>query len=322
VPSKKLVITGAAGFIASNLVHRLNAEGLTDLILVDKFDQPTKAKNLEGAQFTEKIDRDVFLRWLSENAEQVDFIFHLGARTDTTESDQNLLNTLNFDYTKELWKICTAHHIPLLYASSAATYGLGEYGFDDNTNRIPDLRPLNPYGISKQLFDAWVLEEQKHPPFWVGLKFFNVYGPHEEHKGRMASVVLHAYRQIAETGKVKLFKSHKPNYKDGEQLRDFIYVDDVLDACLFFYHHRANSGIYNLGTGKARTFNDLVKAIFRTLGKPAQIEYIDIPLDIRDKYQYFTEAKMGKLNALGSLKQPISVEKGIEKYISYLKTNK
>jgi ADP-L-glycero-D-manno-heptose 6-epimerase len=320
-----IVVTGAAGFIGSNLVKKLNQQGLERLILVDKFDNPVKNKNLEGLQYHRQIDRDQFIEWLRENSEEVDFIFHLGARTDTTEFNFRVLDSLNLSYSKSLWEVCTIKQIPLVYASSAATYGMGEKGFSDDLSLIKKLKPLNPYGLSKHLFDLFVLEQKSTPPIWAGLKFFNVYGPHEFHKGRMASVVFHAYKQIKDTGKVKLFKSNKPIYKDGEQLRDFIYVDDVTDICLFFFqkfeaHTQGINSIYNAGTGKARTFNDLVAPIFRTLGLPQQIEYIPIPTDIEDKYQYFTEAKMDKLFTANFKKPLISLEKGVENYIHFLKT--
>ena len=322
---QNIVVTGAAGFIGSNLVRKLNLQGFEHLILVDKFDNPVKNKNLEGSRFSQKIDRDQFVEWLSENSSYVDFIFHLGARTDTAEFNFRVLDSLNLSYSKSLWEICTVKQIPLVYASSAATYGMGEKGFSDDLTLIKELKPLNPYGLSKHLFDLFVLEQKTNPPFWAGLKFFNVYGPHEFHKGRMASVVFHAYKQIRETGKVKLFKSNRPEYKDGEQLRDFIFVDDVTEICSFFLdkYKLAPStigNIYNVGTGKARSFNDLVAPIFMSLGLPIQIEYIPIPKDIEDKYQYFTEAKMDKLLAAGFVKPIFSVEKGVEKYVEFLKT--
>ncbi len=319
---KQLVVTGAAGFIACNLIRRLNALGFNNLILVDHFDDELKNKNLEGVSFTEKIDRDLFIEWLTENSEEVSFIFHLGARTDTGEFNFRILDSLNLSYSKSLWEICTIKQIPLLYASSAATYGLGEQGFSDAHTNIADLKPLNPYGLSKQLFDLYVLEQNTAPPFWCGLKFFNVYGPYEFHKKRMASVVYHAYNQIKQTGQVKLFKSHRPDFKDGEQLRDFIYVDDVVNVCLFFYHqYRERSdlnGIYNLGTGQARSFNDLARAIFHTLQLPEHIEYVPTPEDIRDKYQYFTEAEMNKLRTAGYSQNFTNLEQGVEKYIHFL----
>ena len=323
---KNIVVTGAAGFIGSNLVKKLNQQQFKNLILVDKFDNPVKNKNLENTQFTQKIDRDQFIEWLTENSDEVSFIFHLGARTDTAEFNFRVLDSLNLSYSKSLWEVCTVKQIPLVYASSAATYGVAEKGFSDDLSLIKDLKPLNPYGLSKHLFDLFVLEQKTTPPFWAGLKFFNVYGPYEFHKNRMASVVFHAYKQIKETGGVKLFKSNRPQYKDGEQLRDFIYVDDITDICLFFMQKfetsegsTATGDIYNVGTGKARTFNDLVAPIFTALGIPPKIEYISIPTDIEDKYQYFTEAKMDKLLTVGFQKPFISIEEGVKSYVEFLK---
>ena len=313
-----IIVTGAAGFIGSYLIQRLNQDNYNAIIAVDKFTNEAKNKNLIGAKIQERIDRDLFLTWLDRNYETVEFIFHIGARTDTTEFNLDLLHSLNTEYTKEIWKRCCNYQIPLVYASSAATYGLGEFGYDDDESMIPQLKPLNPYGVSKQEFDVWALQQPQKPFFWAGLKFFNVYGPNEYHKGRMASVIWHAYNQISQTGKMKLFKSHHPDYKDGEQKRDFIYVKDVTEVCLFFMHHRKHSGIYNLGSGQARTFNDLATAVFGALNKPVQIEYIDTPLDIRDKYQYFTEARMEKLKRVGYSKDFHDLDRGVQEYIRSL----
>jgi len=310
-----IIVTGAAGFIGSYLIQRLNQDNFNAIIAVDKFDNEEKNKNLVGSKIKEKIDRDVFLSWLDKNYETVEFIFHIGARTDTAEFDTVLLNKLNTQYTKDIWVRCCKYKIPLVYASSAATYGLGEMGYDDNEQQIANLKPLNPYGQSKQDFDVWALGQKEKPFFWVGLKFFNVYGPNEYHKGRMASVIWHAYNQIKKTGKMKLFKSHKPEYKDGEQMRDFVYVKDVAEVCMFLMHHRKNSGIYNLGSGKARTFVDLTKAVFHALGKKEDIEFIETPADIRDKYQYFTEANMEKLKSIGYPLEFTSLEKGATDYV-------
>ena len=310
-----IIVTGAAGFIGSFLIQRLNQDNYNAIIAVDKFDQPEKNKNLEGLKIKEKVDRDEFLAWLDKHYENVEFIFHIGARTDTTEFDTALLNMLNTHYTKEVWKRCYAYQIPLVYASSAATYGLGEIGYDDNEATIPQLKPLNPYGQSKQDFDVWALQQNEKPFFWAGLKFFNVYGPNEYHKGRMASVIWHAYNQIGKTGKMKLFRSHNPDYRDGEQMRDFVYVKDVVEVCMFLMHHRKNSGIYNLGSGKARTFLDLTKAVFKAMNKKEDIEFMDTPADIRDKYQYFTEANMNKLKSIGYSRPFTSLEDGVLDYV-------
>jgi ADP-L-glycero-D-manno-heptose 6-epimerase len=311
-----IIVTGAAGFIGSYLIQKLNQENFNAIIAVDKFDNAEKNKNLMGSKIKERVDRDHFLTWLDKNYETVEFIFHIGARTDTAEFDTALLNKLNTQYTKDIWVRCCKYQIPLVYASSAATYGLGEMGYTDDESQIPQLKPLNPYGQSKQDFDVWALRQKEKPFFWVGLKFFNVYGPNEYHKNRMASVIWHAYNQITKTGKMKLFKSHNPNFKDGEQMRDFVYVNDVADVCLFFMHSRKNSGIYNLGSGKARTFVDLTKAVFKALNKPENIEFIDTPVDIRDKYQYFTEANMEKLKSIGYIKEFTSLEEGARDYVT------
>ena len=317
-----IIITGAAGFIGSCLVAKLNEEQFYDLVLVDDFSNEEKNKNLVGKRYTSKVERTDFFNWLEENANQVQFIFHLGARTDTTEFDQTIFDELNLNYSKNMWQMCVKHGLPLVYASSAATYGLGELGYDDDESQISNLKPLNPYGESKNDFDIWAISQEERPYFWAGLKFFNVYGPNEYHKGRMASVILHAFRQIKETGKMKLFRSHNPSYKDGEQLRDFIYVKDVVEVCHFLLNHRKDSGIYNLGTGTARTFLDLVKSTFNALKISPNISFIDTPEDIREKYQYFTEAKMSKLISVGYTKRFASLEEGVADYISqYLKSN-
>lgn len=313
-----IVVTGAAGFIGSNLVKKLNQERFYDLILVDDFSKHEKDINLLNTKYLHKIERNDFFNWLMQNYSQVQFIFHLGARTDTTEFNLKLLWELNTDYSKQVWKACVDYAIPLVYASSAATYGDGTQGYVDDHEHIPYLKPLNPYGESKQAFDIWVLEQEQKPFFWAGLKFFNVYGFGEAHKNRMASVVFHAYHQIQKTGRMKLFKSHKPEYQDGEQLRDFVYVEDVINVCVFLMHHRKHSGIYNLGSGKARTFKDLALAVFKAMNVPPHIEYIDTPIDIRDKYQYFTEANMQKLAKIGYNSHFCTLEEGVTEYIHRL----
>ena len=317
-----IVVTGAAGFIGSCLVSKLNSEGFNHIIVVDKFDNEEKNKNLEGKRILESIDRDDFFTWLDTVGEKVEFIFHLGARTDTAEFDKDLLSKMNTEYTKQIWEKCIQYQIPMVYASSAATYGLGEYGYDDNQENIPNLIPLNPYGESKNDFDKWAITQEEQPFFWAGLKFFNVYGPNEYHKGRMASVIMHAFNQIDKTGAMKLFRSHNPEFKDGEQMRDFVYVKDVVDVCYFLMHHRKDSAIYNLGSGKARTFLDLVKATFKAMDKKEEISFIDTPADIRDKYQYFTEANMAKLKSIGFTQEFTSLEEGVEDYVkNYLSSH-
>lgn len=311
-----IIITGAAGFIASYLVGHLNELGFTNLILVDDFSRVDKTSNYNTKKFKKKIERVEFIAWLENTKENIDFIFHIGARTDTTESSVKIFNELNLFYSQNIWTICCKKNIPLVYASSAATYGLGEFGYDDKHELISKLSPLNPYGESKNNFDKWVLEQKETPPFWAGLKFFNVYGPNEYHKGRMASVILHGFKQIKSLGEIKLFRSHNPNFKDGEQLRDFVYVKDVASVCFFLMDKKPSSGIYNLGSGKARTFIDLAKLTFQALGKEINISFVDTPIDIRDKYQYFTEANMSKLRESGYTKNFFSLEDGIFDYIT------
>ena len=310
-----IIVTGAAGFIGSSLVSKLNNEGIKDIIIVDDFTNPEKNKNLINKVVKEKLDRNIFFNWLENNYQDVEFVFHIGARTDTTEFDKSIFDKLNLNYSKNMWKVCTKYEIPLIYASSAATYGMGELGYDDDHEIIEKLKPLNPYGESKNDFDKWVLKQEESPPFWVGMKFFNVYGPNEFHKARMASVVFHAFNQIKTTNKVKLFKSHNPDFEDGKQVRDFVYVKDVVDVLYFLMTQQKYSGIYNLGTGKARSFLDLAKATFSSLRKPENIEFINTPIDIRDKYQYFTEANMEKLRVVGYKRPFYSLEKGIEDYV-------
>ncbi len=318
-----IVITGAAGFIGSCLAEYLNYRGYTNLILVDDFGREDKRKNWEGKKYSEKIERESFFEWLFEKKPKVDFFFHIGARTDTTEFNYAVHQHLNVEYSKKVWQYCTVHDIPLVYASSAATYGSGELGYDDTHEVINMLNPMNPYGISKNEFDKWVVHQEDHPTFWAGLKFFNVYGPNEYHKGRMASVIFHAFHQIRKTGSVKLFRSHRPDFNHGEQLRDFVYVKDILKVCFWLMQYKPSSGIYNLGTGKARTFNDLVKSTFAGLDLPPKIEYIDMPEDIMNTYQYFTEAKMDKLRRAGYMETFYSLEKGIDDYVrNYLAVGK
>ncbi len=318
-----IVVTGSAGFIASTVVQKLNEEGFTNLILVDDFSKKDKERNFINKKYNQLINRDIFIDWFLKNPDKISFVIHLGARTDTTEFDKKIFDRLNLNYSKDIWKICTTNDIPLIYASSAATYGGGEYGYEDRHDIVSKLKPLNPYGISKNEFDKWVLQQKEHPPFWAGLKFFNVYGPNEYHKGRMASVILHAFSQINQTGKVKLFRSHNPDFKNGEQLRDFVYVKDVTEVIRYMMETKIPSGLYNLGTGKARTFVDLAKATFMALDKDPNIEFIDTPIDIRDKYQYFTEAKMDKLFNTGYKKSFTELEKGINDYVrNYLVFNK
>ena len=318
-----IVVTGAAGFIGSCLVSRLNQAGQKNIVVVDDFSKTEKDQNLQGKTLTAKVGRNDFVQWLEQFGEEVEFIFHIGARTDTTEFDRSIFDALNVNYSKDVWNLCVKFNIPLVYASSAATYGLGEHGYKDDHGIVNALKPLNPYGDSKNDFDKWVLTQENTPPFWAGLKFFNVYGPNEYHKGRMASVIFHAFNQIGATGGMKLFRSHRDDYKDGEQLRDFVYVKDVVEVCYYLMDTPPTSGIYNLGSGNARSFLDLTKNTFKAMGKEENISFIDTPADIRDKYQYFTEADMSKLIDSGYSKPFHTLEEGVADYVTnYLSEEK
>ncbi len=310
-----IVVTGAAGFIGSCLIGLLNQKGITDIVAVDRFRNPDKKPNLDGKSIAESVERESFHDWFDKHHNRVRFIFHLGARTDTAETNPEIFERLNTGYSQKLWLQCVQYQVPILYASSAATYGLGESGFDDLHENIAQLKPLNFYGQSKQDFDLWAINQTDAPPFWSGLKFFNVYGPNEYHKGRMASVVYHAFRQIHETGNMKLFRSHRADIKDGEQRRDFIYINDVLEVLWFFFSQKPTSGIYNLGTGTAATFIELADAVFNALGKPSQITYIDTPEDIRSTYQYFTQANITKLRKAGYIEPFVSISEGVDDYV-------
>ncbi len=352
-----IVVTGAAGFIGSCMTRKLNEADIDDIVVVDDFGRADKQPNLVGKKIRQEVHRDSFVRWFERHAPEIEAVLHLGARTDTTEQSTAIFDTLNLEYSKAIWMLCSGFGIPLLYASSAATYGLGEQGYADDHALIPSLKPLNPYGQSKQDFDRWIIEgrderiemrderiemrderiemrderggtqnsklktqnlqlktQNPEPPHWAGFKFFNVYGPNEYHKGRMASVIFHTARQIKATGKMKLFRSHRPDFADGMQSRDFIYVKDVVDVLYYFLLNRPANGIYNLGTGQARPFLDLATCTFRALGVEPDISFVDTPVDIRDTYQYFTEATMDKMRAAGYLAPFHSLEDGIADY--------
>lgn len=318
-----IVITGAAGFIGSVIVKKLNILGIDDIVLVDDFSKIEKEVNWITKKYNFKVDRTKFESWANENKSKIEFIVHIGARTDTSEFNSEIFDQLNLNYSKMIWNFCSNNQIPMIYASSAATYGMGEFGFNDNHAIISKLKPLNPYGDSKNNFDKWVLEQKLQPPFWAGFKFFNVYGPNEFHKNRMASVIFHAEKQIRENGKLKLFKSHHPEFENGKQLRDFIYVMDVAEVTYWFMENPYKSGIYNLGTGTARTFLDLGLSTFKALNLLPKIEFVDTPIDIRDKYQYYTEANMTKLRDAGYKKDFYSLEDGVEHYVkNFLKDKK
>jgi ADP-L-glycero-D-manno-heptose 6-epimerase len=311
-----IVVTGAAGFIGSVLVKHLNDLGHQDLVLVDDFGTDNRYLNLRGLKYSEFINIDnFFAHHIWKAPVKIEAIYHMGACSDTTELNMDFLLKNNVHYTNQIFELCSKHKIPVCYASSAATYGSGENGYDDDHKKIEKLRPLNKYGYSKQLSDEWVLSQKKTPPKWFGVKFFNVYGPQEYHKGKMSSVVFQAFNQIKTDGKVKLFKSYKKGFKDGEQLRDFVYVVDVVKAMVGLINSKAPSGIYNLGTGHARSFHDLVKATFKAMDKKPNIEFIEMPNELKNQYQYFTEAKMKKLHlALPKFKFH-SLEEGISDYV-------
>ena len=310
-----IIITGAAGFIGSCVLAGLNAAEYRELVLVDDFSRADKMPNYEGKAYAERVHRDLFFEWATGREDRIQMILHLGARTDTTEKDPHVFDRLNLHYSQRVWALCVAHQIPLIYASSAATYGDGSLGFSDGEEWPQRLLPLNPYGESKNEFDKWALAQVQKPFYWAGLKFFNVYGPNEYHKGRMASVVFHTFHQIRQTGKMRLFRSHSPDFADGEQQRDFIYVKDVVQVILFLMEQRRHPGIYNLGTGQARSFLDLAKAVFHSLDLAPNIEFIDTPADIRDTYQYFTQAEMARLRAAGYNRAFTSLEAGIGDYV-------
>jgi ADP-L-glycero-D-manno-heptose 6-epimerase len=359
-----IIVTGAAGFIGSAMAAHLNELGYHNLVLVDDFGTEAKRPNWETKNYAHVVERQSLEAWLQDWGHEVDYVIHLGARTDTTEFDYAIHQELNVEYSQMLWRFCTENQIPLIYASSAATYGGGELGYDDSHELPFLLQPLNPYGVSKNEFDKWAIEQagdvradtldedgwvrddNQHtptagenvgdaPPFWAGLKFFNVYGPNEYHKGRMASVIWHSFNQINATGQVKLFKSHRTDFEDGQQLRDFIYVKDVVKVIEFLFENSKEtnskfqtdsskfSGLYNLGTGQARSFYDLAAATFRGMDLEPNIVFIDMPEDIRDKYQYFTEANMNKLRDAGYGNPFFTLEEGVDDYVrQYLRTGK
>lgn len=316
-----IIVTGAYGFIGSCLIQGLNDLGHRDIVVVDDFYQEHKSINIAGKGVREWIHRDIFPTWFAKSAGYVDFVFHIGARTDTISRDKQVFDTLNLNYTREIWKICARAGVPLVYASSAATYGDGAQGYSDDHALLPDLKPMNLYAQSKHDFDLWALDQTDAPPRWAGLKFFNVYGPNENHKGRMASVVWHGYRQIRETGSLQLFQSHRKGIADGEQRRDFIYVKDIVSICLHFMQHACGNAIYNAGTGHARTFLDLGHALFHAMDLAPSIAFIPTPESIRETYQYFTQAETSKLRNCGYTQEFVSLEDGVREYVqSFLAT--
>jgi len=311
-----IVVTGGAGFIGSAIVWKLNQLGKTNIIIVDELGKDEKWKNLVGLKYDDFAHKLDFIEQVLDDVlpYNVDAIIHMGANSSTTEKDADHLMNNNFHYTKELAKYCLEKNIRFIYASSAATYGEGVFGFEDDESKIESLHPLNMYGYSKQLFDLWAMRNKVLDRI-VGIKYFNVYGPNEYHKGDMRSVVHKAFEQVRDTGKVRLFKSLNPKYKDGEQMRDFVYVKDAIDMTLYFLDNPDKNGIYNVGAGKARTWNDLVNSLFNAVGKPVNIEYIELPSHLAEKYQYFTEANLSKIKSAG-YKQPItSLEDGVTDYV-------
>ena len=309
-----VIVTGGAGFIGSCIVRALNDAGIEDVIVVDDIACTEKWKNLRNKRYTEYIHKKDFLAQLPRFAGKVTHVIHMGACSSTTENDFDYLYQNNFAFTKALWTFCAEQGISFIYASSAATYGDGALGFSDRMD-IKGLMPLNGYGYSKQIFDLWAEKQTVSPAQHVGFKFFNVYGPNEYCKGSMASVILHGYRTVKAEGVIRLFKSYRPEYADGGQLRDFVYVKDICSAVLFMMEHPAVSGLFNLGTGKARSFADLGRSIFAALGLPEHIEYIEMPESLRSKYQYFTEASMDKLREAGYTKPFYSLEDGAREYV-------
>ena len=319
--SFKFIVTGGAGFIGSNLVAALNARGETDILVVDHLGQSEKWRNLSGLAFEDYMDKHEFRRLLREGktfwSRDIATVFHLGACSATTEKDADYLADNNYRYTRELCEWCLANGKRFVYASSAATYGDGALGYSDDDALTPRLRPLNMYGYSKHMFDLWVLRRRLYDQI-VGLKYFNVYGPHEAHKGDMRSVVHKAFGQIQAEGIMRLFRSHKPEFRDGEQTRDFVYVRDAVAVTLFFHDHPKVGGLYNCGTGKARTWNDLARAVFAALGQPCRIEYIDMPEALRGKYQYHTQAEVSKLRSAGYQAAFTELEDGVGDYVRQL----
>ena len=310
------VVTGGAGFIGSALVWKLNQQGVSDVLIVDDLGQGEKWKNLVNLRYADYLHKAVFLQLLEQGklGPEVKAVLHMGACSSTTETDAEYLMENNYRYTQILARFCLRHDIRFIYASSAATYGDGSQGFDDDPAAMAGLKPLNMYGYSKQLFDLWALRTGMSSKM-VGLKFFNVFGPNEYHKGDMMSVICKAFRQIGETGRLRLFKSHRPEYADGEQRRDFVYIKDCLDVVWWLLENRSVNGIFNLGRGEAKSWNELARAVFAAMDRPMDIEYIDMPESIREKYQYYTKAGMERLRSLGCPAAFGSLEDGVADYV-------
>lgn len=314
-----IILTGGAGFIGSCFLWKLNEEGIDDIIVVDELDQTDKWKNLQGKKFKDYIQKDDFLDLVkADEAPKASKIIHMGACSSTTLTDADHFIKNNYEYSKTIAEWALDNKAYFMYASSAATYGAGHEGYSDDPKRIPDLRPLNMYGYSKQLFDMWVLDNKLYGKV-TGLKFFNVFGPNEYHKGDMMSVICKAYPQIKSEGKIRLFKSYNPHFPDGGQMRDFVYVKDSIEVMYWLMNRPAKSGIFNLGTGKARSWNDLANAMFAAMGKKPDIEYIEMPDYLRPKYQYYTQAEMTRLTKAGYKKPFTSLEEAVREYVMYLK---
>lgn len=317
-----IILTGGAGFIGTNILRELNTRGKEDILVVDNIGKTRKWVNLRGCHFRQYINKQDLWEWLDVNSDvDIEAIIHMGACSDTSEKDFDYLIRNNTNYSQKLWDIAVEKQCTFIYASSAATYGDGSLGFSDKLEKADDLIPVNAYGMSKHLFDLWALHQTNQPPQWIGLKYFNVYGPYESHKGDMASVVYHGFNQIQETGKMRLFKSHDANYKHGEQKRDFIFVNDVVKFTLLLMDETAKSGLYNIGTGVARTFDELAKALFRTMEKTVNIEYFDMPSSIRKHYQYFTMADMRKSDKALRGVQVTPLVDGVGEYVNWLIKN-
>ncbi len=317
-----IVLTGAAGFIGTNVLITLNVQGIDDILVVDNIATTHKWKNLVGRSFRQYVNKSGLWDWLDQNnIENIEAVIHLGACSDTMERDFDYLAQNNIIYSQKLWQFCTEKQIPFIYASSAATYGDGSNGFSDDHEETFQYQPINPYGYSKHLFDLWALKQNKTPSRWYGLKFFNVYGPYENHKGRMASVAHFAIPQAREEGKIRLFKSYRSDYDDGEQRRDFVYVQDAVDTVMYLLNTSVPNGLYNAGSGKAQTFNQMADAIFKTMKKTVKIEYFDMPDELKESYQYFTEADMKKFLSIKRDYRPKSLDEGIATYVNWYLEN-
>ena len=321
-PDQTVVVTGAAGFVGARCVQALAARRVP-VVSVDRLDAFDSRPEHTGIDFGTRVGIDDIDGWLGAHGARVRAVVHMGACTDTRETNRAYLNTVNVLSSEQLWRRALELGVPFIYASSAATYGDGAQGYEDDEAILPRLKPLNAYGDSKQEFDVWALGEERagrHPRAWAGLKFFNVYGFGERHKGPMSSVVIQAFDQIRATGRVRLFKSHRPDIADGHQARDFVFVDDVVDVLLGLVDRPVARGIFNLGSGRARTFLDLARAVFAAMGRPEQIEFIDTPVDLRATYQYFTEAPMARLRSAGFARQATSLEDGVRAYVRDLQS--